>query len=282
MSPAKTKALVSLAEESLRSVLSQEPPVDLFAAASARRVRVVDFRKMIPDGGMRPCDGGFEVFVRSDTPSSWVAQEGGCGPSLTRRQRFTLAHEIAHTFFFSLETPTPAPGHRRITPKHLESLCNAIAGTILIPAAQLRKDLGMQWQLRAKTIARLAARYDVSFEAAVRRLEGAGEMGDIEIPFGEALLLCEQSNESGRVRIVAKCAHYAVARSIAGEGYPEDLEAALARPIGPEAVRAFSSGEPWSASCRTDWGALSFHWVRNDGMGRRAALEIRSRQLSIG
>jgi Zn-dependent peptidase ImmA (M78 family) len=61
-------------------------------------------------------------------------------PELSRRARFTLAHELAHTFFF--EEPNPHSHPARIVPtpttrtEHWreEGLCNEFASSLLIPS----------------------------------------------------------------------------------------------------------------------------------------------------
>jgi len=55
--------------------------------------------------------------------------------------RFTLAHEIAHTFCFDLSTSPPRKIFPPVTKRILESLCNKIAAEILMPRWMVEKFL---------------------------------------------------------------------------------------------------------------------------------------------
>src|SRR5271165_417429 len=73
------------------------PPVDLYAVARHRRIRRVGFRFMIPRGVLLPVEGGFEVYLRDDTRNDVDVSREEPTDALSPRQRFSLAHEIAHT-----------------------------------------------------------------------------------------------------------------------------------------------------------------------------------------
>lgn len=83
-----------------------------------------------------PCDGaigvaedGFVVHIQS-RKHQLVPAPAVDSSALSPRQRFTLAHEISHTFFYGrdLKRVRPHPSERL-----LEDSCNYAAGRLLLP-----------------------------------------------------------------------------------------------------------------------------------------------------
>jgi len=76
------------------------PPVDLQEIATRRAVFEIEEPRMVPEAVLSPEGTGFRVFLQSnfnDFPGARV------------RQRFSLAHEIAHTFFYELRDGSQRP-----------------------------------------------------------------------------------------------------------------------------------------------------------------------------
>src|SRR5579864_709841 len=111
------------------------PPSDLRALALARRVRRVVLQDMIPRGGIAPLMDGFEIFLRNRERLELDLNEPDGLDRLNKRQRFTFAHELAHTFFFDLnaQPPTKIKGVPRWDV--LEQACDRGAAIILVPPA---------------------------------------------------------------------------------------------------------------------------------------------------
>lgn len=83
------------------------PPTDLRKLAQARQVRRVVLRNMIPRGGLATFGDGFDVFIRHQESRELSIDDADGIAALDRRQRFTFAHELAHTFFFRLDRQPP-------------------------------------------------------------------------------------------------------------------------------------------------------------------------------
>lgn len=110
------------------------PPVDLLSNALLRERRIVKvryYKTHLPVWGrLVPEDEGFaaELFLPHKSRGFW--------------NRFALAHEIAHTFFYDLREwpPTPLsylePGNR-----DLEWLCGYLGKCLMLPASWLRHQI---------------------------------------------------------------------------------------------------------------------------------------------
>lgn len=88
-----------------------------------------------------------------------------------RRQRFTKAHEICHTFFYELVPEMKFLPHA-VDPTE-ERLCNLGAEELLIPRLRLDGELeGVSESI--ESLDRLAGTFDVSLAAMLLRLRNAG------------------------------------------------------------------------------------------------------------
>ena len=93
------------------------------------------------------------------------------------RRRFTLAHEIGHTFFFELEEvqgadwlrPRDVDLRRVHAAKDVEHYCNLIASELLMPAKQFSLAL-QRLGVGAPSLLQLAGLFRVSVQAAARRM----------------------------------------------------------------------------------------------------------------
>jgi hypothetical protein len=131
--------------ERLSATLGTRLPVDIGAIADACRIRRIEFRPLLVDGALGVVAGGFEIFVRCESFNADVwserfasARDGTLLPmNAVNKVRFTIAHEIAHTFFYArISSPIPkmafAVDHPR-TRQSLERACNRIAAVLLLP-----------------------------------------------------------------------------------------------------------------------------------------------------
>ncbi len=138
-------------------------------SASARSLdRYLELRNVIErhcdseigcDGYIEPVGGnfaeGFRLVINDQAPKI--------------RQRFTIAHEICHTFFYEIVPELKFVPHA--TDDREEALCNHGAAALLMPThdvvAQVQdKDVSLG------TLEELSERYEVSLEAAFLRLRG--------------------------------------------------------------------------------------------------------------
>ena len=81
-------------------------PVDLVLLSRLQGIEQIELRAMLAEGVVTPSENGFHVYLKANEPS--IILTASPGPlRLTRRQRFTLAHEIAHTFFYDTDRLPP-------------------------------------------------------------------------------------------------------------------------------------------------------------------------------
>src|ERR1035438_2206882 len=139
-----------------------EIPLDLNSVLRARRVDEVNFDDALKyDGHIEPLGrdfgAGFRIALRAGMPET--------------RLRFTLAHEICHTFFYELVPEvkySPQLPHR-----DEERLCNLGAGELLVPTDVLSRDDATKYPCLS-SIEDLAERYRVSLESMLLRLTSSG------------------------------------------------------------------------------------------------------------
>lgn len=149
-----------------RSLLSRysglKAPVDLQPLCDLAGIRQVEYRPMIPEGVLSVVDGGFHLFVQNNFDRIGVSH----------RVRFTISHEISHTFFYDASQSPPKRLRRAPRDQRLERLCNLGAAEILVPEFLLLKSVGLQKPLsRAEEVITLAKNFDVSLEVMIRQLQ---------------------------------------------------------------------------------------------------------------
>lgn len=153
------------------------PPIDPGEIAAFCSVLSVENRKMIPEGVLAPVRGGFKVFLQEN----FVAD-----PGVRIRRRFTLAHELAHTFFYRLENDLPKPIKGAPRGARLERLCQFGASQILLPDILLKQQFQSRKVTCAEDLLGLAKAFDVSLEVVFRRIHKMGFVADDE--FAAALV----------------------------------------------------------------------------------------------
>ena len=154
---------VSRARELVKTSNMTKPPFDPFRYARILKILVEEPADMVLDGTLRRGDdGAFIVYLKRDVSR--------------QRKNFTLAHEIAHTFFYDAQQTKidKNRGSERFDPEE-ERLCDLAAAELLMPFAVFRSDL-MRLRNREELAAitpvvliDLARRYDVSTRAVAIR-----------------------------------------------------------------------------------------------------------------
>jgi hypothetical protein len=128
------KSYIQRIAEEISSVITcqEEPAADLISVASLLNVSLEPIKgtktNTLPDGQLAPTENGFRVRLYSPT---W--------PEISARERFTIAHEFGHIFFYSISSARP----ERIIPACLgrtphesrreEGLCDSFASALLVP-----------------------------------------------------------------------------------------------------------------------------------------------------
>lgn len=152
----------ALLEQSSRVNGQLKPPVEPTRLAHFCRVLSVEPRPMVPEGVLVAVQGGFRIYFQSNFES----QRG-----MRLRQRFTIAHELAHTFYYDSNDEVPKPVKKSPTGDRLELLCHIGASQILMPDSLVNKLVQERGEpTSAEYIIDLAATFEVSSEVAIRRL----------------------------------------------------------------------------------------------------------------
>ena len=153
----------------------QRPPVNLVRIArhlDIRRIRELDVRL---DGQLIELnDGGYEVILSRHAPHT--------------RQRFTLAHEIAHILVASSDS-----GSMSCADTATEELCNRVAAELLLPSRFI-----LDWEdggVRVGAFRELATRFQCSLEAAAWRV--------LNIGHATGALLIWREQDDGRLELSA-------------------------------------------------------------------------------
>jgi len=135
-------------------------PLDLVALASFLGIKQSDAPPTFsPDAELAPDgSGGVEMRVNPDRPET--------------RRRFSIGHEITHTFFPEYTShvwPRADSRHRDLQDPddYLEMLCDVGAAELVFPRKWFKRD-AIRFE-NARGIAKLAERYQASREATMRR-----------------------------------------------------------------------------------------------------------------
>jgi len=125
----------------------KECPTRLRMFAEERRITEVRFQPLLIQACTAVCEDGFIVFVNCGPDEvdayqqEWLADDGA-GSGLPARVRFSIAHEIAHTLFYSVAVAPPRPlidvdhsAYRR----RIDALCSRCAARLLIPTRFLQE-----------------------------------------------------------------------------------------------------------------------------------------------
>lgn len=84
-----------------------------------------------------------------------------------RRQRFTIAHEIFHVILFDLFSDTV--DFNNVDLKTIEYICNMGASEILVPNAEIKKDI-LNKKITLDLIEKLVEKYMVSYSVIFRKI----------------------------------------------------------------------------------------------------------------
>lgn len=186
-----------------------QPPVDLRLVAERLKVSRIEYRELLEDGRVDREGQTVVITIRSDAPH--------------QRQRFTLAHELAHVILDSGEVDSFSARRSKEQFSVEETLCDALAGGLLMPrewvdARYENAGVGMGAMF---DLARLA---DVSLSAALVRLR--------EVCGWQASLLHWRRSANGRWRLEEAAGAFPSQRSAVGasEGTHWALEALSAHP----------------------------------------------------
>jgi hypothetical protein len=139
---------------------------------------------------MLPVEGGFQVYLRDQVRKDVDISREEPRDELSARQRFSLAHEIAHTRFYKLSDTVPSPDGTITNGLELEDVCDRTAGCILIPTDFLK------WKIReygkeidADFVRSVASGFRTSMTVALERLRVVEPAN----PFERCILLARRT-----------------------------------------------------------------------------------------
>ena len=141
-------------------------PVDLNELARVCGILSIEERQMIPEAALKLVPTGFRVYLQSNFVDA---------PGARVRRRFSLAHEIAHTFFYESRNDRLKPIRDAPRGNKLELACHRAASLLLVPPRLLTRELQrMDSPIGPEAVTELAHGFDVSFEVMLRRLDQIG------------------------------------------------------------------------------------------------------------
>jgi len=206
-------------QEAFDARLFSGPCVDLFALATARGIYELHLRPLMVDGRLLLMRSGFVVQL-NDQNRATFSLKGARTPELTKKQRFTFAHEIAHTLTYDVTQAPPSEiprvvrgiaehGYLDDPEKNIEAFCQISAGLMLVPGRSLRTELtklGHEQVDSVRVLLALADRFQVSPEVLVHRLSQSSESAGLRA-HGYALMLVGESDSRQQVRALLFSSH---------------------------------------------------------------------------
>ena len=153
-----------------REIDMSAAPVNLLAIARSRRVKKIALRFMVPRGLLLPVIGGYEIYIRNSTNRDLDILDQEKEEDLVPGQRFTLAHEIAHTLFFRFADNMPSPDPSISNELLLEDVCDRTAGQVLVPTHLLKHQIAMHGRVDSRLVLTIAKIFRVSLAVVIERL----------------------------------------------------------------------------------------------------------------
>lgn len=176
------------------------PPVDLYAFARHRHIKQLRMRLMVPRGALVPAEGGFDVYLRDATHRDIDISGSEPRGLLSARQRFSFAHEIAHTYFYKLPGSVPVSHGAVSNAMELEAICDRTAGHILVPTAALRQEIkyrvGDPEGIDAAFVRAAASTFWTSLPVMIERLRVAAPSN----PFERCVVLARRVEGDAEIR----------------------------------------------------------------------------------
>jgi hypothetical protein len=166
---AKVDAAVDAYERRQVGLSSRVLPINLGVLVDCVGNIELEEREMIPEAAMEPTGSHFRLYLRSNFKER---------PGQRLRQRFSLAHELAHTFFYEIRDGGLKPIRGAPRGLDMETACHETASRILAPDRLLMQEIGQDLRLFGEDVLRLAATFDVSLEVILRRLRNHTSVQD--------------------------------------------------------------------------------------------------------
>lgn len=200
-----------------------EFPVPLSPIAKRRRVTQVDFSPLLVDAMLTTHSEGFRILLNPNEadPEKLKSfyQSEGSGKLLPTRLRFSLAHELAHTFFYDFAEGRPEvvkafrPGGGRTALENLEKYCNTIAAHLLLPTPMVKTWFLKHQSFSPQKLLEFATEAGVSIEALIHRLS---EMTSVflDTSFYGCIILLKRGTDGIKIAAMARPRNMSIAREL--------------------------------------------------------------------
>jgi Zn-dependent peptidase ImmA (M78 family) len=217
------RSLVSEVDALASKVSKREFPILLRTIAEGRKVTSVDFCPLLVDAMLTTHSDGFRILLNSDGGRSKELKEQYNNESKVRilnpRLRFSIAHELAHTFFYDISKTPPqiaktfTSGGRRTALDNLERNCNTLASYLLLPSSMFRNEFLRLKEITPESILNFARKAGVSLQALLLRLNKSDSLF-IGRYYRGCIVLIEQHEDRTSVRAIAKPKSLNIARQL--------------------------------------------------------------------
>lgn len=159
MDTEERRQIVTWAEDLVARFHTPIPPIDVEWLAVKVGIKEIHRANISADGIMLPTQDGFILTINENNNPT--------------RQRFTCAHEIAHTYFEPLDRELRVANHRQnamigTCPDNLEHLCDIAATHILMPD-QMFRQAALRFGVSIDAIDYLADIFQTSIQATALR-----------------------------------------------------------------------------------------------------------------
>jgi Zn-dependent peptidase ImmA (M78 family) len=217
------RSVLSQVDAIASKVSNQEFPVLLRPIAELRNVTSVDFCPLLVDAMLTTHSEGFRILLNSDGGRAKELKERFDNESKERtmqpRLRFSIAHELAHTFFYDTSkkrpqlTKTFSSGGGLAALDNLERNCNTIASHLLLPTPMFRKEFLRLKMISPETVLSFAHKAGVSLQALLLRLNKCDSLF-IQRYYRGCIVLIEQHEKKTIIRAIAKPKSINIARQL--------------------------------------------------------------------
>lgn len=162
-----SEAMIAVANTQRIKAGQNEFPIKLskIAESIGLNPKPIFKKNIVEDGSLYVKDGELRIALPLSARKSTMDIRKTLG-----RDRFTYAHEIAHSFFYDLTTSPPKRIAPRVYHNEEEFVCNLIARELLLPKELLRAEITNSTIVNASQLICLAKKAIVSILALTMQL----------------------------------------------------------------------------------------------------------------
>ena len=154
-----------------------EPPFNPVRIGLLRKIKGINDAKIDNISELVPVQGGFIIRINPEVVTESSKHNGRKNHQALRSRRFTIAHEIGHTYFYETTSRSPSRPYGDLGSVSEERLCDIFATELLMPSQRFLDDaqvLIKKIGSRVKTILELGRLYRLTLQPIVLRLYEVG------------------------------------------------------------------------------------------------------------